>query len=220
MTQLCNCTVCRCGSHDAGPRGPAHNAADATAGAKVRGRSARKQAGRRSARICQGRAELQEPPIGAHLITPRRGYTHHGIYAGRDMVIHYAGLSRSIRRGPVAQVRFAEFANGQVVHVECRSERALDAQEIVARARSRLGENRYRLLTNNCEHFSEWSRFGVSRSRQVERWFEFPILVARALVSALDRSLQGLPDPRIWLGRSPAPRARHEGMRLPDGLSI
>jgi hypothetical protein len=82
-------------------------------------------------------------------------------------------------------VRLDEFANGQPVHVECRSEPALDAHEIVARARSRLGESRYRLLTNNCEHFSEWSRFGVSRSRQVERWFGLPLAVARGVARAV-----------------------------------
>jgi hypothetical protein len=121
------------------------------------------------------------------LITPRRGYTHHGIYAGDGTVVHYAGLSRSISRGPVSQVPLTEFANGRPVHVECRSERALDGQEIVVRARSRLGESRYRLLTNNCEHFSEWSRFGVSRSKQVERWFSLPAFVVRGLVSMFGR---------------------------------
>lgn len=156
MTYLCNCKACRCEGHAAGAAG-----------------------------ICQGRLELQEPPLGAHLVTPRRGYTHHGIYAGEGTVLHYAGLSRSIRRGPVAQVRLDEFANGQPVHVECRSEPALEAGEIVARARSRLGENRYRLLTNNCEHFSEWSRFGVSRSRQVERWFGLPLAAARSLIKVV-----------------------------------
>jgi len=40
---------------------------------------------------------------------------------------------------------------------------------VVARARSRLGENRYRLTTNNCEHFCEWCLSGESRSEQVER---------------------------------------------------
>jgi hypothetical protein len=153
MTHLCNCKACRCGGHAARP-----------------------------ARICQGRPELHEPPLGAHLITPRRGYTHHGIYAGDGTVLHYAGLSRSVRRGPVAQVRLNEFANGQPVHVECRSEPALDEHEIVARARSRLGESRYRLLTNNCEHFSEWSRYGVSRSKQVERWLGLPLAAARSLM--------------------------------------
>jgi hypothetical protein len=156
MTHLCHCKACHCGGHAARPT-----------------------------RICQGRPELQEPPLGAHLITPRRGYTHHGIYAGGGTVLHYAGLSRSIRRGPVAQVRLEEFAHGKVVHVECRSELPLEAQEIVARARSRLGESNYRLLTNNCEHFSEWSRFGVSRSRQVERWFGWPLAAARRLLQAV-----------------------------------
>ena len=100
-------------------------------------------------------------------------------------MLHYAGLSRSIRRGPVTQVRLDEFANGQPVHIECRGEPALEAQEIVARARSRLGESRYRLLTNNCEHFSEWSRFGVSRSRQVERLVGLPLAAARRLIQAV-----------------------------------
>jgi len=155
MTHLCNCDVCRCGGHAARPT-----------------------------KICQGRPALQEPPVGAHLITPRKGYTHHGIYAGGGMVVHYAGLSRSLGRGPVTQVHLDEFAHGRPIHVECRSEPALDADEIVARARSRLGENRYRLVTNNCEHFTEWSRFGVSRSRQVDRWLGWPLATARALLRA------------------------------------
>jgi hypothetical protein len=39
---------------------------------------------------------------------------------------------------------------------------------VVRRARSRLGENRYHIIRNNCEHFCEWSLSGVSRSRQLE----------------------------------------------------
>jgi hypothetical protein len=156
MTHLCKCKACRCGGLAARPT-----------------------------KICQGRPKLQEPPLGAHLITPRRGYTHHGIYAGGGTVLHYAGLSRAIRSGPVAQVRLDEFANGQAVYVECRSEPALDAHEVVARAQSRLGESRYRLLTNNCEHFTEWSRFGVSRSTQVERWLGLTLAAARSLMQTV-----------------------------------
>jgi hypothetical protein len=25
----------------------------------------------------------KEPPLGSHLVTPRRGYLHHGIYVGK-----------------------------------------------------------------------------------------------------------------------------------------
>ena len=31
----------------------------------------------------------EEPPLGAHLVTRRVGFTHHGIYAGDGKVIHY-----------------------------------------------------------------------------------------------------------------------------------
>jgi hypothetical protein len=39
---------------------------------------------------------------------------------------------------------------------------------VIARVRSRLGEDRYRPLSNNCEHLCEWSIYGENRSRQVE----------------------------------------------------
>jgi hypothetical protein len=39
-----------------------------------------------------------------------------------------------------------------------------EPEETIRRARSRLGEKRYRLFTNNCEHFVEWCLHGVSRS--------------------------------------------------------
>lgn len=41
-------------------------------------------------------------------------------------------------------------------------------RDIVLRARSRLGECRYDLLSNNCEHFPNWCLRGESRSHQVE----------------------------------------------------
>ena len=108
-----------------------------------------------------------EPPLGAHLVTPRRGYTHHGIYAGAGRVIHYGGLARGLRRGPVEEVSLARFAGGRAVRVRAHLAPRFDREEIVRRARSRLGENRYRLFTNNCEHLCEWCVQGYSRSSQV-----------------------------------------------------
>jgi lecithin:retinol acyltransferase len=43
-----------------------------------------------------------EPPLGAHLVTPRRAYTHHGIYVGLGRVVQYGGLSRGLGRGACA----------------------------------------------------------------------------------------------------------------------
>jgi hypothetical protein len=55
-------------------------------------------------------------------------------------------------------------------------------EEIVPRARSRLGENHYRLLANNCEHFCNWCLSGVSHSPQVER--RLPLRLFGALFHA------------------------------------
>jgi hypothetical protein len=109
-------------------------------------------------------------PLGAHLVTPRLGYAHHGIYIGNNRVVHYSGLSSVLLlRGPVEEVSLEEFADGRAVAIKSRPVPRYSPLEVVARARSRLGENRYRLTTNNCEHFCEWCLSGESRSEQVER---------------------------------------------------
>ena len=82
-------------------------------------------------------------PVGAHIVTPRRWYTHHGIYVGAGQVVHYQGLSSSLRRGPVAKVSLAEFAHGQPVHVHGEADAAYSGIEAAARACSRLGEDTY-----------------------------------------------------------------------------
>jgi hypothetical protein len=127
-----------------------------------------------------------EPPVGAHLVTPRRGYTHHGIYAGAGRVIHYRGLAHGLRRGPVEEVSLACFAAGRAVRIHAHVAPRFDREEIVRRARSRLGENRYRLLTNNCEHLCEWCVQGCSRSSQVAGFSKVirPLLRAAADVVA------------------------------------
>lgn len=42
-------------------------------------------------------------------------------------------------------------------------------EETIKRAKSRLGEKSYSLLTNNCEHFAIWCRTGISDSQQVNK---------------------------------------------------
>ncbi len=109
----------------------------------------------------------EEPPLASHLVTPRALYSHHGIYVGNGRVIHYGGLAHGLRRGPVEEVSLAHFAHGRSIRVQPDPPR-FDRREVVARARLRLGERSYRLLTNNCEHFCAWALQGESRSRQVE----------------------------------------------------
>lgn len=120
--------------------------------------------------------EQQMPAPGAHLVTPRRGYTHHGIYIGNGQVIHYGGLSVGFQVRPVEQVSLAQFAGGFGWIV--RSQAALfDSSEIIRRARSRVGEDSYQLIKNNCEHFCLWCRRGQAHSDQVASWFSLVGLI-------------------------------------------
>ncbi len=133
-----------------------------------------------------------EPPLAAHLVTARILYTHHGIYVGGGCVIHYAGLAYGLRRGPVERVSLERFANGRPVRIRPDARR-FDRREVVARARSRLGECRYRILTNNCEHFCTWALRDECDSRQVERLRAAPHALLQAL-GAFARAMR-----RWWL---------------------
>jgi hypothetical protein len=133
----------------------------------------------------------REPPLGSHLVTPRRGYLHHGIYVGALKVVHYSGFARGLRRGPVEEVPFANFACGQHVWVKSDAPSDFNVREVICRAHSRVGEDRYRLLTNNCEHFCEWCLHGTPRSFQVEAWLARPrltLLATRRLIIRMSMS--------------------------------
>jgi hypothetical protein len=99
------------------------------------------------------------------------------------MVVHYAGLSRFLRSGPVEEVTMSRFSMGRAVRIIENSESKYSPQEIVRRARSRLGENDYQVLRNNCEHFCNWCISGRSHSTQVESTLASTL---RALVIAID----------------------------------
>jgi hypothetical protein len=129
----------------------------------------------------------QEPPLGSHLVTPRRGYLHHGIYVGACKVVHYSGFAHGLHRGPVEEVPFAHFARGQRVWVRSKALSNFDVRVVICRARSRVGEDRYRLLTNNCEHFCEWCLHGAARSLQVEAWLARPRLTLLAILRLIIR---------------------------------
>jgi hypothetical protein len=44
---------------------------------------------------------------------------------------------------------------------------AFISDHVVERAQSRLGEQKYNLLFNNCEHFASWCKTGISYSKQI-----------------------------------------------------
>lgn len=124
------------------------------------------------------------PPIGAHLVTPRSWYTHHGIHVGDGRVVHYSGFCYGVHGGPITETSLQDFCRGRGFGVRKHRRQVFSAEEIAQRARSRLGEDRYHLLRNNCEHFCEWCVRGRSFSAQVEAWLAYPLL---SLVTVLRR---------------------------------
>ena len=131
----------------------------------------------------------QQPLLGSHIVTPRRGYLHHGIYVGGGKVVHYAGLAHGLHRRPVEETSLARFARGRAVWVRSDAPPTFDRREVIHRARSRVGEDCYRLLTNNCEHFCEWCLRGEHRSYQVEAWRARPERALHAMICLIARWL-------------------------------
>lgn len=130
-----------------------------------------------------------EIPLASHLVTPRKfkalTFTHHCIYIGGGRVIHYSGFSQTMASGPVAETALYDFAMGnpvQVLHYPKGSVR-FTPEEIIRRARSRMGEDQYDLLRNNCEHFAEWCCTGVNAAYQNKRLWGRILLVSELLVT-------------------------------------
>ena len=90
---------------------------------------------------------------GDHIYVYRIGYSHHGIYDGAGYVYEY-------QDGIVTINDLDTFSKGAQVYIY--DEKALySPNEIVARAQSRLGENEYNLIYNNCQNFATWCRCGI-----------------------------------------------------------
>ena len=99
---------------------------------------------------------------------PPLNFTHHGIDCGDGTVIHYTGELGEKVNACVRQTSKDEFLKGGEEHVreygECDS-----ADIVIARAKSRLGEPRYHLAFNNCEHFATWCKTERPVSGQVHK---------------------------------------------------
>src|SRR5579862_494981 len=119
-------------------------------------------------------AHNEEPPLGSHLVTPRLGFAHHGIYVGGGRVVHYGGFGYRLLRGPVEEISLARFKHGRRAWVRTHELVRFGYSDVICRAHSRVGENYYRVFSNNCEHFCEWCLQGEHRSYQVESFLAAP----------------------------------------------
>lgn len=121
---------------------------------------------------------------GDHLISPRTGYSHHGLYLGKNLVIHYTGFSNGRHKGEIAITSLDEFCQGEGFTVQAYPCRLYSPDESAQRALSRLGEDWYDILLNNCEHFVSWCILGVHHSHQAHS-----AIIAAATTKALPKEL-------------------------------
>jgi len=97
-------------------------------------------------------------------------YQHYGVYIGNGKVIHfapYAGQEISMENGIIHETTLEKFLNGRALQFDMNIEKRFSDEEIVRRARSRVNEKGYNLLSNNCEHFARWCVTGERISYQV-----------------------------------------------------
>lgn len=133
------------------------------------------------------------PKIGDHIFVGRsvfgvKLYEHHGIYVGDDIVVHYNGLARRIvlekscfeeilsnvvplDKRNIAKVEMTslkEFASGDTWQIKEYANAPFSGHEVALLAKERIGEQKYNLIINNCEHFCNECVFGEHVSEQVQ----------------------------------------------------
>ncbi|XP_059159059.1 uncharacterized protein LOC131943066 [Physella acuta] len=110
---------------------------------------------------------------------PRGWYTHWGVYEGNNSMIHVAGVFEESVLKHKAEIKREDF------YTVCDRDKAysgndmdkewepLKTADIIRRAKANIGQMRYDLLFNNCEHFAKWCRYGRKSSEQVNEVFQF-----------------------------------------------
>ncbi len=126
-------------------------------------------------------SKIPEPPVGSHLVSPRMGFNHHGLYIGNGRVIHYSGMARTlscrdvlklpglIRYGAVVKTSLKRFCDGHGFRVLEHPKAKFTGNAAVERAKKRLYERSYYLYGNNCEHFVNWCIDDTFKSPTVTR---------------------------------------------------
>ena len=111
----------------------------------------------------------------------RTGYWHFAVKMDDQNVIHLTGdfpgtsaqSASSTACNPIVKVQsYSEVVKGSTNVEVCNrydgEHRPFSPSEIVNRAWSQVGRACYHLLRQNCEHFANWCRYGISKSHQGE----------------------------------------------------
>ena len=108
---------------------------------------------------------------GDHIQVPGEKFKKNKFYAHHLLVVQVKSNSEVIvihnlnKRGVVEEIESMKPEDVKVLIYPCK----FKAEEAIKRARSKVGSFKYKLLSNNCEHFVTWAKTGESISLQVIR---------------------------------------------------
>ena len=119
----------------------------------------------------------EKPSFGNQIRVNRGIYYHHGIYEDDNHVYQYASPKGSEVAPDTALIictTLDEFLKGGTVEVRKYNtdelRRKNSNEDIIKKAKSMLGTGlgEYNIVSNNCEHFSNYCAFNEKKSNQVE----------------------------------------------------
>ncbi|MEG0353469.1 MAG: lecithin retinol acyltransferase family protein [Cellulosilyticaceae bacterium] len=136
--------------------------------------------------------------VGVNRLRFNMKYEHYGLYVGNNKIVHYCRFNKS-DESSITETDFEFFLKDSnlyfifdcktaykkirslhprnlIIRNEFRGKNKLylySPTETIERAYSRIGETKYNLALNNCEHFAIWCKTGLSKSYQVQRFISF-----------------------------------------------
>lgn len=168
----------------------------------------------------------KNPVMGDHIRVKRMHgiYTHHGIYVSDNEVIHFTGtdddnIMDSSKNMVISSDLNFFLKDGELEVKEYTDEEFQDLyapDQIVAYARSCLGDDGYNLIFNNCEHFANVCTLGRFRSHQVERLLQNKGVDYMGIFSTIGGFIKGI----FGGSSSGASRSTSSTMYEPDKVRI
>lgn len=112
---------------------------------------------------------MSKAKYGDIIYTKHKLYKHYAIYINDNSVIHYDGKIDDIwlRKMCIRKSTMDRFLDGKNKYYIYNNEAGYSPKDTVNRAKSRIGEKKFNLIWNNCEHFAMWCKIGKNESYQV-----------------------------------------------------
>jgi hypothetical protein len=125
---------------------------------------------------------------GDHIYVRRKRllYSHHGIYAGEGIVIHFKGVEKEKKDPVIRKTEIEKFLKGGKLKRRDYKKR-LPHAETLRIAKEHLSKRGYSLAFNNCEHFATYCAIGKKRSKQIHTVVGGIIGVTFAVTAAVFR---------------------------------